>query len=106
MPSLNGITFVYQSHFRSWRYVCHLGITYQPPPVEITLTPGMSYDELSEEFKQQTYESSRKGKISIVVRSGWHSAAIRIAPREAGSRTGLHSCFREKFLATLEAKFL
>ncbi|GEM_PF-1184874 len=41
-------------------------LTYQPPPVLITLKPGMGYDELSEEFKQQIYQASRDGLSSML----------------------------------------
>jgi Uncharacterised protein family (UPF0236) len=41
-------------------------LIYQPPPIEITLSPGMGYDELSEEFKRQIHESSRNGLSSML----------------------------------------
>jgi len=41
-------------------------LTYQPPPVVITLGSGMGYHELSEEFKQKIHESSRDGLSSML----------------------------------------
>jgi len=41
-------------------------LIYQPPPMVITLEPGMGYHELSEEFKQKIYETSRNG-ISLML---------------------------------------
>jgi hypothetical protein len=41
-------------------------LTYQPPPVTITLEPGKSFEDISEEFKQKMFEASREGLSSMM----------------------------------------
>jgi hypothetical protein len=41
-------------------------LIWQPPPISITLLPGMGYDDVSEEFRQKTHEASRDGLSSMI----------------------------------------
>ena len=49
-------------------------LTWQPPPIRITLQPGMGYDEVSEEFRHKTYEASCDGissKLKTYLLNQW-----------------------------------
>jgi hypothetical protein len=67
-----------------------LVLTYQPPAIVIKLTPGMSYDDLSEEFKQQIFNASREGISSMLCQC---DEEIRIQKRRGAFRNihGLES---------------
>ncbi|MDQ7825672.1 MAG: hypothetical protein RDV48_22925 [Candidatus Eremiobacteraeota bacterium] len=41
-------------------------LRYQPPPIEISFEPGMGYEQISEQFRQNTFESSRDGLSSML----------------------------------------
>lgn len=43
-----------------------LVLTYQPPPITITLEPGTSFEDVSEAFKKKIFEASRKGLSSML----------------------------------------
>lgn len=69
-------------------------LTYQPPPVTITLDPGKGFEEISEELKQKMFEASREGLSSML-------SQCDDGVREQRKRGVFHNQnFEEKFLAT------
>lgn len=69
-------------------------LSYQPPPVTITLEPGMGFEEISEEFKQKIFDASRTGLSSML-------SQCDEGVREQRKRGVFHNQnFEEKFLAT------